>query len=92
MKYISFSKFKNYIEDQGFILEKNTNIYYDLKFISYFFSNKNKNYKYMVNVFLDKNNNPTDHIISINKGCGSIFIGWEKCKVDFRKKMWNSLV
>ena len=92
MKHISFSKFKNYIEDQGFLLEKKSNVYYDLKFISYFFSNKNMNYKYMVNVFLDKNNNPTDHIISINKGCGSIFIGWERCNIDFRKKTWISLV
>lgn len=96
MKHISFYKYKEHLESLGYVLDKGTNIYYDLKFITYFFTPVNKPktkcIRQMVNVFLDKNNNPTDHVISISLGNGSPYIGWNKVEIDMRRKYWKQFM
>lgn len=89
---ISFNKYKKYLESIGYSIEKGTNTYYDLKFVSYFFSKPSIKAKRIVNVFLDKDNNPTDKVISINQGYGSIYLGWESIKIDLRKKFWKQFI
>lgn len=91
MKFVSYTKYKTYLESLGYVLEKGTNVYYDLKFITYFFSKVGEKNKYTVNVFLDKFNNPTEHIMAINTGYGSPFLGWKSVKIDMRKKFWQNL-
>ena len=91
MKFISYSKYKNYLESFGYSLEKGTNIYYDLKFITYFFSKPGEKLKYTVNVYLDKHNEPSDKVMSINHGYGSPYLGWNSVKIDMRKKFWKDL-
>jgi len=93
MKFISFNKYKSYLESCGYTLEKRTNTYYNLKIISYFFSKaiNRECTKCIVNVFLDKENNPTDKIISIATGYGSPFICWDPVRIDMRKKFWKNL-
>ena len=91
MKFISFNKFKSYLESYGYVLENGMNIYADLKFFTYFFSKPGKNDKYAINVFMEKDGTPGDHIISINEGYGSPYIGWRSVKVDMRRKFWKDL-
>ncbi len=91
MKFISFNKFKSYLESYGYVLEKGMNIYADLKFFTYFFSKPDKEDKYAINVFMSKDGTPSDHIISINEGHGSPYIGWRSVKVDMRRKFWKDL-
>lgn len=91
MKFISFNKFKSYLESYGYVLENGMNIYADLKFFTYFFSKPGKNDKYAINVFMKNDGTPGDHIISINEGHGSPYIGWRSVKVDMRKKFWKNL-
>lgn len=92
MKLISFNKYREYLESFGYSIEKGTNTYYDLKFVSYFFSKPSFKLKYEVNVFLDKDNNPTDKVMSINHGYGSPYLGWESVKIDLRKKFWKQFL
>ena len=92
MKFVSFCKYKNYLESFGWMIEKGTNVSYDLKFVTYFFSKPDEKLKYTVNVFLDKYNEPTDHVISINRGYGSAYLGWNSVKIDMRKKFWRDFV
>lgn len=91
MKLISYNKYKNYLESLGYVLEKGTNEYYDLKFITYFFSKPNEKLKYTVNVYMDKDFKSTDKVMSIACGYGSPYIGWGSVKVDMRKKFWKDL-
>ena len=91
MKFISFNKFKSYLESYGYVLENGMNIYADLKFFTYFFSKPGKNDKYAINVFMSKDGTPGDHIMSINEGHGSPFLGWRSVKVDMRRKFWKDL-
>ena len=91
MKFISFNKYKKYLESFGYVLENGTNVYYDLKFITYFFSKPNEKLKYTVNVYLNKDNKPTDNVMAINHGYGSPYLGWNSVKIDMRKKFWKNL-
>ena len=91
MKFISFNKYKKYLESFGYVLENGTNVYYDLKFITYFFSKPNEKLKYTVNVYLNKDNKPTDNVMGINHGYGSPCLGWNTVKIDMRKKFWKNL-
>lgn len=86
MKFISFKKYKAYLESIGYKQEKGENIYYGLGFRSIFFSKDGNEDKYMTNVFLD-----SDSIMSINYGHGSIYVGWNAVNVDMRKKFWKDL-
>ena len=92
MKHISFNKYKEYLLSKGFILESGTNIYYNIKIKTYFFKDPNRNYKVLVNIFIDKDNNDTDYLVSINCGYGSPLIGYESCKIDKRKKFWKNFM
>ena len=92
MKHISFNKYKEYLLSKGFILESGTNIYYNIKIKTYFFKDPNRNYKVLVNIFIDKDNNDTDYLVSVNCGYGSPFIGYESCKIDKRKKFWKNFM
>ena len=38
MKFVSFKKYKEYLESFGYVQEKGTNEYYNLGFTTYFFS------------------------------------------------------
>ena len=91
MKFVSYNKYKNYLESFGYSLEKGTNIYYDLAFVTYFFSKPDEKMKYIINVYLDKNNEPTDKVMSIAHGYGSPYLGWQSVKIDMRKKFWKDL-
>jgi len=92
MKFISFTKFKSYLESNGYVLEKGMNIYYNLCFATYFFSKTGEVGKYTVNVFMSNDGIIGDHVMSINKGHGSIYIGWKSVKIDMRKKFWLNMV
>lgn len=92
MKYISFNKYKEYLLSKGFVLETGTNIYYNIKMKTYFFKDPNRNHKVLVNIFLDKDNNDTDYLVSVNCGYGSSLIGYESCKIDKRKKFWKNFI
>ena len=92
MKHISFNKYKEYLLSKGFILENGTNIYYNIKMKTYFFKDPNRNHKVLVNIFIDKNNNDTDYLVSVNCGSGSPLIGYESCKIDKRKKFWKNFM
>lgn len=92
MKYISFNKYKEYLLSKGFILESGTNIYYNIKMKTYFFKDPNRNHKVLVNIFIDKDNNDTDYLVSVNCGYGSLLIGYESCKIDKRKKFWKNFM
>ena len=91
MKFISFNKLKLYLESHGYVLENGTNIYYDSKFITYFLSKPNEKFKYIINVYLNNDNEPTDKIMTINYGYGSPYLGWNSVKIDMRKKFWKKL-
>ena len=92
MKFISYIKYKTYLESNGYVLEKGINIYADLRFFTYFFSKPGKEDKYAINVFMLKDGTSSDHIMSINEGHGSLFLGWRSVKVDMRRKFWKDLV
>lgn len=92
MKLVSYKKYKAYLESFGYVLEKGTNTYYDLGFITYFFSKPGEKLKYTINVYLDKDKEPTDKVIAINHGYGSPYLGWHSVKIDMRKKFWKDLV
>lgn len=92
MKHISFNLYKEYLFSNGFTLESGTNIYYDLKLKSYFFNHPYKKDKVIVNIFLDKINNDTDYVISINYGYGSPYLGYSSIKIDKREKFWKNLM
>ena len=92
MKFISYTKYKTYLESNGYVLEKGINIYVDLRFFTYFFSKPGKEDKYAINVFMSKDGTSSDNIMSINKGHGSPFLGWRSVKVDMRRKFWKDLV
>ena len=85
--HISFKKYKQYLEFFGYVQEKGTNEYYDLGFITYFFSKPNEKLKYAVNVFIN-----SDIIMAINHGYGSLYLGWQTVKIDKRKKFWKNLM
>jgi len=93
MNFVSFTKYKSYLESLGYSLERGKDDYSDsLHFITYFFSKEGEKDKYFVNVFTDCNG-IGDHIMSINYGHGSIFVGGIKTiKIDMRKKFWKNLV
>lgn len=84
---ISFKKYKQYLESFGYVQEKGTNEYYDLGFITYFFSKPTEKLKYTVNVFIN-----SDIIMSISHGYGSPCLGWQPVKIDKRKKFWKDLM
>lgn len=86
MKFISFEKYKAYLESQGYVQEKGENVYYNLSFRTVFFSKPGEKNKYTVNVFLN-----SDHVMAINYGYGSPYIGWKSVKIDVRKKFWRDL-
>ena len=92
MKFISYTKYKTYLESNGYVLEKGINIYADLRFFTYFFSKPGKEDKYAINVFMSKAGTSSDNIMSINEGHGSPFLGWRSVKVDMRRKFWKDLV
>lgn len=92
MNFLSFTKFKAYLESSGYILEKGMNIYKDLRFYTYFFSKPGKVDKYAINVYMLEDDSPGDHIMNINKGHGSLYIGWNLVKVDMRKKFWKNFI
>lgn len=87
MKYISFNKYKKYLESLGYIQERGENVYGDLGFRTVFFSKPEVKPKYTVNVFLN-----SDHVIGINHGYGSPYIGWNSVKVDMRTKFWKHML
>ena len=91
MKFISYNKCKSYLESFGYVLERGADIYYNLKFITYFFSKPNEKFKYTINVYLNNDNEPTDKVMSINHGYGNPYIGWNSVKIDMRKKFWKNL-
>ena len=41
---------------------------------------------------MSKDGTSSDHIMSINEGHGSPFLGWRSVKVDMRRKFWKDLV
>lgn len=86
MKFISFNKYKAYLESLGYKQERGTNEYPNLSFKSYFFSRPNETYKYVVNKFIK-----TDDVISIAYGFGSPYLGYKSVKIDMRKKFWKNL-
>lgn len=93
MKLISFKKYKAYLESFGYVLEKGTNEYYSLGFITYFFSLPEENHKYMVNVYMDKKDfKPTDKVMSIARGYGNPYLGWNSVNIDMRKNFWKNLI
>lgn len=92
MKHISFNKYKEYLLSKGFILEAGANIYYNIKIKTYFFKDPNRNHKVLVNIFLDKDNNDTDYLVSVNCGYGASLIGYDSCKIDKRKKFWKNFM
>lgn len=93
MNFISFTKYKSYLESIGYSLERGKNDYSDsLHFITYLFFKEGDKDKYFVNVFTDKNG-VGDKIMCINFGHGSIYVGGiKKVKIDMRHKFWKSLV
>lgn len=93
MKFVSFEKYKAYLESHGYTLEKGKNDYSQtLGFITYIFSKHTDEDKYFVNVFTDRNGNG-DSVMSINYGHGSIYTGHiKKVKIDFRTNYWNQFV
>ena len=86
MKFVSFNKYKAYLESVGYVQEKGINEYYDANLTTYFFSKPDEKEKYMVNVFMN-----TDKVISISRGYGSIYLGWNNVKIDMRSKFWKNL-
>lgn len=86
MKFVSFNKYKAYLESVGYVQEKGTNEYYDSNLTTYFFSKPGEKEKYLVNVFMN-----TDKVISISRGYGSIYLGWNNVKIDMRSKFWKNL-
>ena len=87
MKYISFNKYKAYLESLGYSQEKGTNEYTNLSFIQYFFSKSNEKNKYIVNTFTN-----SDHVISIAYGYGSPYLGYSNINIDKRKSFWKNLM
>lgn len=87
MKYISFNKYKTYLESLGYFQEKGTNEFTNLSFISYFFSKPNEKNKYIVNTFIN-----SDHVIAIAYGYGSPYLGYNTINIDKRKKFWKDLM
>ena len=92
MKFISFKKYKEHLESFGYVQEKGTNEYYNLGFITYFFSKPNEKLKYTVNVYMDKDFKSTDKVMSIAYGYGSPYLAWNSVKIDKRKKFWKKLI
>lgn len=92
MKFISFSKYKNYLESIGYSAEKYKSDYSgSLGFITYFFSKPGEEDKYFVNVYTTKNG-ISDNIMSMHYGHGSFYAGGIKpVKVDMRRKFWKDL-
>lgn len=93
MKFVSFTKYKSYLESLGYHLENGKDDYSNsLRFITYFFSKEGEKDKYFVNVFTDRNG-VGDKIMCINYGHGSIYVGGIKSiKIDMRRKFWKNLV
>lgn len=86
MKFVSFNKYKAYLESSGYVQEKGTNEYYDANMTTYLFSKPGEKLKYLVNVFRN-----TDKVISIANGYGSPYLGWDNVIIDMRKKFWKNL-
>lgn len=87
MKFVSFKKYKSYLESLGYTQERGENISTGLGFKTVLFSRPCDKDKIMANVFLS-----SDHIFSISKGYGSIYLGWNNVKIDMRKKFWKNLM
>lgn len=98
MKFVSFNKYKKYLESLGYVQEKHIDDYaYPLAFRTYYFSKLDDKKKYGINVYTRPNIGGvgfelTDNIMSILYGCGSIYAGGiKKIKIDFRTKFWKNL-
>ena len=94
MKFVSFIKYKNYLENiKGYSLEKHKEDYSDaLGFILYIFSKPNEEDKYFVNVFTNRNG-IGDKVMSINYGHGSFYAGKiNKVKIDMRTNYWKQYI
>lgn len=91
MKFVSFKKYKEYLESFGYVQEKGTNEYYNLGFTTYFFSKPDEKLKYTVNVYMNKDFQSTDKVMSIAHGYGSTYLGWNSVKIDMRRNFWKKL-
>lgn len=84
MKFISFNKYKTYLETNGYRLNEKVEF---SDFISYYFIKPNDFNIYIINVFIN-----SDYIMSINYGHGSIYNGWYKLNIDKRTKFWKNMI
>lgn len=88
---VKFNKYKDWLQSQGYNVERIDKYGLPLQCWCYRFSNSTE-YKYWVNVFCDKDLNVSNNIMSINYGYGSPYLGTIKpVKVDFRKKFWKEM-
>lgn len=89
MKFISFKKFKAYLESQGYVQEQGKNIYGAPIFLEEtFYSKEGEVDKYSVKTYMF-----SDKVASIWFGHGSFYSGnITRVKVDYRKKFWKELL
>lgn len=97
-KFISFTKYKAYLQSQGYTLQNKTIDYgAPIYMRDYVFSKEGDENIYKVTVFakpyeVDGNLEVGDHVASINYGRGSFYCGvWKRIEADFRKKFWKEL-
>ena len=91
-KFVSFTKYKAYLENQGYS-QKGKPVEYDttLGIRDYVFSKEGDENIYKITVFVN-NLGIEDNIVSIYYGFGTLYFGkWTEIKVDFRKKFWKEL-
>ena len=92
MKFVKYNKFKNYLESNGYVLDNGMNIYPNCGYCTILFSNINKKEKYAINVFLTNNGEIGDNVMSIAKGYGSPYFGWNFIKIDMRRMFWKNFI
>ena len=89
---VKFNKYKDWLQIQGYNVERIDKYAPPLQCYCYTFSNGTK-YKYWVNVHCDRNLNVSNNIMSINYGWGTPYMGTIKSvKIDFRKKFWKEML
>lgn len=89
-KHISFTKYKEYLQSQGYSLEDKTTEYgAPVNLRDYVFSKEDNKNIYKVTVHTEPYD---DHITSINYGHGSPYSGcWKRINIDYRKNFWKEL-
>lgn len=90
MNFVSYNKYKQYLESFGYVEDGQID-HSDMSFITHSFKKEDVKLCYMVNEYTN-NGVATDKVMSINHGYGSIYVGWNSVKIDFRTKFWKNLM